>query len=154
MSPITRTLAAVAAIATVAAAGAAAAQDWRLPPTYGAVTLSAGFMPDPNVTSLQSGGSIDASRLGGGCTGFVAGAPDVDLHYTAGNFPLTISVVAQADTTLVVHGPDGRWYCNDDANGANPAIRFQRPASGLYDIYVGTYGNSQLAPAQLIITER
>jgi hypothetical protein len=154
MSPITRTFAAVAALASIAAAGVAAAQDWRLPPTYGTVTLSAGFLPDPHVTNLQSGGSIDAARLGGECRGFVANAPDVDLRYTSGNYNLTISVVSDADTTLVINGPDGRWYCNDDANGLNPSITFTGPRSGLYDIYVGTYGNSSLQPAQLLITER
>lgn len=154
MSPIARILAAGAALAAVATAGVAVAQNWRLPPAYGTVTLTAGFLPDPHVTSLSSGGSIDASRLGSPCVGFVADAPDVDLQYTADGRPLTISVVAQADTTLVINGPDRQWYCNDDTNGVNPSITFNSPQSGLYDIYVGTYASATNQPAQLIITER
>ena len=154
MSPIVRIFAVGAALAAMATAGVAVAQNWRLPPTYGTVTLTAGVLPDPHVTSLLSGGSIDARGLGGSCVGFVADAPDVDLQYTADGRALTISVVAEADTTLVINGPDGRWYCNDDANGFNPSVTFSRAQSGLYDIYVGTYASATNQPAQLMITER
>ena len=61
MSPIARIIAAGAALSAVAFAGVAAAQDYRLNPTYGAANLSAGFTPDPYVVNVQSGGSINAS---------------------------------------------------------------------------------------------
>jgi hypothetical protein len=66
---------------------------------------------------------------------------------------LIFSVRADSDTTLVINGPDGRWYCNDDANGVNPAFRFASPRSGQYDVWVGTYSNSGLRPARLFISE-
>jgi hypothetical protein len=152
---MTRFLVASAAIAT-ALIGAAAAQDFRQNPTYGTANLSAGFTPDPYVVNVQSGGSIDVgSTIGGSCRGFVANAPDVRLNYSSGSFPLIISVAASADTTLVVNAPDGRWYCDDDSgvSGLNPMVRFNSPASGQYDIWIGTYGNASLQPAQLAISE-
>lgn len=144
--------------ALLLAASPAAAQNWQLAPTYGTVALSSGFTPDPYNKQLSSGGVNDAARtIGGNCVGFVATAPDFDLNWTAGSgaLPLAISVTASADTTLVINGPDGRWYCNDDGgnNGFNPSVVFNNPQSGLYDIYVGTYGSGTNYPATLTISE-
>lgn len=146
---------AASALAMLAMAGAAEAQDWSLNPTYGSVSLSAGFSPDPYLISLQSGGSINsANSIGGNCRGYVANAPDFRLQYNAGGWPLIISVESGADTTLVVNAPNGRWYCNDDGgSGLNPSLRWDSPMSGQYDIYVGTYGNASLQNATLAISE-
>lgn len=155
MSPFVRILAAGAALAAVASTGIAAAQNYGLNPTYGTAQLNAGFTPDPYVVNVQSGGSINAQTLSSSCRGFIANAPDVRLNYSAGSYPLIISAASSADTTLVVNGPDGSWYCDDDGgnNGLNPAIRFNSPQSGQYDIWIGTYGNASLQPAQLHISE-
>jgi len=152
---------AAAAVFLVLATGSAVAQDYSAAPTYGAVTLTTGFTPDPNVVNVQSGGNVDASALNdrphtGNCVGNIADAPDVRLRYTAGSqFPLIISVDSRSDTTLVVNGPDGHWYCDDDGgvNGDNPAVRFAHPASGQYDIWIGTYGASALRDARLYFSE-
>jgi hypothetical protein len=155
MSPIARIIAAGAALSAVAFAGVAAAQDYRLNPTYGTATLSAGFTPDPYVVNVQSGGSINASSLSSSCRGFIANAPDVRLQYSSGSYPLIISANSSTDTTLVVNAPDGTWYCSDDegVNGMNPMVRFNNPQGGQYDIWIGTYGTASLAPAQLHISE-
>jgi hypothetical protein len=154
MSPIARILVASAAIAA-AFAGAASAQDYSQNPTYGTANLSTGFTPDPYVVNVQSGGSINAANIGSPCAGFIANAPDVRLNFAGGNLPLIISAAASADTTLVVNAPDGQWYCDDDSgnNGLNPMVRFNNPRSGQYDIWIGTYGNATLQPAQLNISE-
>jgi len=133
----------------------APAQDFNATPNYGTINLRTGFQPDPNVVRVQSGGNLDASRLDSTCAGFITSAPDVRLVYTAGDLPLIISVASRSDTTLVVNGPDGRWYCDDDGgvNGLNPAIRFNHPASGRYEIWVGTYGRAALRDARLNISE-
>lgn len=155
MSPIARTLAACAALAAIATASVAVAQNYSLNPNYGTLNLSAGFQPDPQVVNLQSGGSRNAQNLSSSCRGFISDAPDVRLNYSAGQYQLMISADSSTDTTLVVNGPDGSWYCDDDGgnNGLNPLIRFDNPASGQYDIWVGTYGSASLAPAQLYISE-
>ena len=155
MSPFVRLLAASAALA-VAAAGTAIAQNVSLNPNYGTVNLTAGFAPDPNVINVRSGGSLNAETLSPTCKGFISNAPDVRLNYTAGtSLPLIISANASADTTLVVNGPNGSWYCDDDSGeqGMNPMVRFATPASGQYDIWIGTYASATLQPAQLHISE-
>jgi hypothetical protein len=143
------------AAAACFAAAPAAAQDYNADPNFGTLTLASGFTPDPQVVAVRSGGEINAATISQSCQGFVSNAPDVRLNYTAGSLPLIISVAAEADTTLVVNGPDGSWYCDDDGgeNGMNPMVRFNAPASGQYDIWIGTYGNASLQPAQLNISE-
>lgn len=148
--------AAFCAGAVAALAGSAAhAQDWTLNPTYGSVSLNSGFTPDPYRVNLSSGGPINVSNsIGGSCRGYVANAPDFRLNYSAGSWPLIITVNSSADTTLVINGPDGRWYCDDDGGeGLNPRLEWGSPPSGQYDIYVGTYGSATLQPSTLIITE-
>lgn len=151
--PIVRKLA--VAVSLAAAALPAAAQDFNADPNYGTVRLAAGFTPDPQVIAVRSGGSLDANSISGSCRGFISSAPDVRLHYDAGSAPLIISVAASADTTLVVNGPDGSWYCDDDsgARGLNPMVRFNEPQAGRYEIWIGTYANASLQPAELHISE-
>lgn len=150
---IKRTVIAAALVAAVA--GPVAAQDYGLSPNYGGRSLSAGFTPDPVIVNLQAGGDRSASNVSSSCRGYVSNAPDFRLNYSSGSFPLIISVASSSDTTLVVNGPDGRWYCDDDSGvyGLNPAIRFNNPQSGQYDIWVGTYSSGSLASAALYISE-
>lgn len=155
MSPISRILAAAAAL-TFTAIGVASAQNYSQQPTYGTLNLSAGFPNDPRTVAVQAGGSTNAAQsIGGSCRGYIATAPDVRLNYAAGSLPLIISVASANDTTLVVNGPDGSWYCDDDGGnvGMNPSLRWGSPASGQYDIWIGTYGSASLVPATLAISE-
>ena len=141
--------------ASFATAAPAFAQDANADPNFRTINLRTGFTPDPQVISIRSGGEINAQSISSACTGFISSAPDVRLNYTAGSLPLILSVAAGADTTLVVNGPDGRWYCDDDGgvNGNNPMVRFNAPQSGRYEIWIGTYGNTSLQPGQLNISE-
>lgn len=144
--------AAVAALAVLPAS----AQNVNAQPNYGTISLRTGFTPDPQVIALSSGGEINAESISPDCRGYISNAPDVRLNFSGGSsLPLIISVASRADTTLVVNAPDGRWYCDDDTgvNGLNPMVRFNRPLSGRYEIWVGTYGNSSLQPANLHISE-
>ncbi|BDX00827.1 peptidase S1 [Maricaulis maris] len=143
-----------AGIAVASFAGLAAAQDWSANPTFGSVSLSAGFAPDPYTVAITAGGTIEASNISPSCRGMIANAPDFRLQYNAGSLPLYISAYSSADTTLVINGPDGSWYCNDDTNGLNPSLAWGSPMSGQYDIWIGTYGsNSDLASSTLRISE-
>ena len=155
MSRIARVLAAGVALAAVAVAPASA-QNYSLAPAYGAINLTSGFQPDPVVVAVQSGGPVNAAQsIGGACSGFVANAPDYRVNYTPGSLPLIISVNSSADTTLVINAPDGQWYCDDDGGnqGMNPAVRFNQPRAGQYDIWVGTYGSNTNSPSQLNVSE-
>jgi hypothetical protein len=141
----------VVAVVVCLYVGRAEAQNINLRPTFGSVTLKSGFLPDPYVKQLVAGGPIRTNL--GGVGAWVANAPDFKLYYTAGRFPLTIYAISRIDTTLLINQPDGTWIADDDSGGnLNPLIRWARPQSGRYDIYVGTFnqGNGQ---ATLYITE-
>jgi hypothetical protein len=125
-------------------------------PTYTTVRLTSGFQPDPHNETVRSGGELNASSVGDECTGFVASAPDVNLEWTAGSgaLPLIIKATSEHDVTLVVNGPDGTWFCDDDGgSGTNPLLRFEHPAAGQYNIWVGTYDSSETFESTLSITE-
>jgi hypothetical protein len=143
-------LAALACVVTPAVA-----QNISASPTYGTYNLSGGFQPDPTNVSVSSGGNIDASKLGNGCTGFIASAPDVRLNYEPGSLPLIISVSSSADTSLAINLPDGSWLCDDDGGnqGMNPSITLRNVQSGQYDIWVGTYGETDAKRATLSFSE-
>ena len=148
-------LASTVVLAAALAGLPAAAQNIDGRPNYGTVNLRAGFTPDPHVVAVRSGGNIDASRVDSDCRGYISAAPDVRVVYSSGSYPLIISASSSSDTTLVVNAPDGSWHCDDDGgvNGMNPSIRFNRPASGRYEVWVGTYGTTDTRPAQLHISE-
>jgi hypothetical protein len=111
-----------------------------------------GYVDDPFRVELLAGGAVDIASLG--YYGYVADAPDFDLYYTSGPYRLTIKVESAAsDTVLLVNAPDGSWHFNDDTNGLNPAISFNKPMDGLYDIWVGTFDDGGYVDATLAITE-
>lgn len=129
------------------------APDISLEPTYGDVELDEGFLPDPYEVSLRAGGSLEVDV--GSCSyGYVAQAPDIDLYYTtAGGSDLHIYVESDDDTTLLVNRPDGNWTCDDDGHeGLNPLVTIPSASQGLYNIWVGTYGDD-LTDATLHISE-
>ena len=128
------------------------AQDASIEPSGGTVTLAAGFVPNPFTIAIVAGGAEDIDRLGH--FGSVADAPNLSLLYEAGVFPLTISVTeAEADTVLLINDPSGAWHYNDDTTGMHPAITFSRPASGRYDIWIGTFLDDSPVDSVLAITE-
>src|SRR5207253_3139596 len=69
--------------------------------------------------------------------------PDFRLQYTAGDtFPLSFYARSDADTTLLIRTPDGKWLADDDAGGnLNPLITIKKPMTGEYNIWVGTFGD-------------
>jgi hypothetical protein len=138
---------------TTRAGGAATGIDPGAEPAYGNVELTAGFTPDPYTLDLTPGGDNDARSVDESCAGQVASAPDFDLYYTPGAFPLYIYVESDDDTTLVINTPDGEWICDDDSGvGLNPGVGFKAPAAGLYDIWVGRFGGAE-GSATLNISE-
>jgi hypothetical protein len=129
---------------------------------YGVVSLAPGFMPDPNVTMVTSGGSLRASQAGapGNCAGYVTAAPDKILRLTGTSPNLQVRVVCPnaraltpSDTTLVINTASGGWRCADDTNGANPSINLDGATAGQYDIWVGSYQAGARATCRLEISE-
>ena len=121
--------------------------DFSLAATFFDETIVTGFTPDPIDYPLQAGGYLSAGDALEGCAGFVADAPDVRITYQAGDdYPLRFFVEGAADTTLLINRPDGAWFCNDDRREGdlNPEIVFDRPMTGQYDIWVGTYDSPEV----------
>lgn len=127
--------------------------DPEAKPTFGQMKLKAGFAPDPFKKELLAGGELNTKL--GGVAAWVAKAPDFKLFYEAGKFSLTIHAESDEDTTLLINLPDGTWVANDDGkdNGLNPLLRFEKPQSGRYDIWVGTFKKGITPKAKLLITE-
>lgn len=133
-----------------------------LEPAYGTIELAAGFLPDPHQVEILAGGVFDASAtIDSACRGWIAEAPDYRLNFTASTNPLlTISATStdaatnvSNDTTLVINDPQGNWHCNDDSEGLNPAVAFDQPLSGQYDIWIGTYSEGDFFQSTLSISE-
>lgn len=123
---------------------------------FATIRLEAGFMPDPYEVALLAGGPTElGGELGAECVGHVnVEQPEVVLEYVADGSPLYIFVESGDDTSLLVRGPDGTWYCSDDApdRGLDPLVLVADPRSGRYDVWVGTVGEA-LADAMLMISE-
>ena len=149
-----RIFAAALAGLALSAAAPALAQDYNATPTFGEFHLTPGFTPDPGLLSVQSGGSIDAADWSKTCKGFIANAPDLRMYWDGtGSLSLIISAVSNADVTLVVNGPNGEWYCDDDSgDGSNPSLTLT-PTAGRYEIWVGTYASGETRPAVVSVSE-
>lgn len=141
------------AVLAALAAAPAVAQDGSLTANYGEIRLRSGFTPDPYRVPIIAGGSVNGGLLPGACTGMISDAPDFEVNYTAGSLPLVFRTMASEDTTLIINGPNGEWYCDDDGFGDGDAeVKFNRPQTGIYDIWIGTFGGGTTS-ATLLITE-
>jgi hypothetical protein len=154
---------AAAAAAVGLAAAPALAQDYSLDPNFGTYEMVSPFDPDPFILNdIIAGGSVRVYETIEGCNGHVSEAPDLRVNFVAGSgLPLTFAVVSTEgyDTTLLINGPDGTWYCNDDVGGddsslvLNSGLTFNNPQSGQYDVWVGTFGEGENFPVVFAVTE-
>ena len=144
------------AISGLALSSPVLAQDFDADPNYGEFHLSPGFDPDPGLLSLLAGGDVDAASKFEDCQGYISAAPDVRLFgegESQSGLTLKISAISNADTTLVVNGPDGSWYCDDDSGeDSNPSVELS-PTAGRYEIWIGTYSSGETKRAVLGISE-
>ena len=127
-------------------------------PHFGTHRLRAGFTPDPHEISITAGGSVDVSYLRGDCVGHASLRPDAQLFWSGRSDYITFRFLPDQDgddTTLIINAPDGSWHCNDDAYSGtlDPALTFNNPAEGRYDIWVGTYHDGEFISGKLIVTE-
>ena len=125
------------------------------PPRYGKQVLAPGFEPAPFRFAVVSGGEHDvkALNLGDNCLGFVMSDPDYAVHLERGFSQIAFLVDSAEDATLIVNLPDGRWLCNDDANGLNPALVFRDAAAGVYRLWIGSYAAETYSNSTLWISE-
>jgi hypothetical protein len=133
-------------------------QDDTIDTTSGAGYINAALpdYPDPLVTTMLSGGPVDASTLSAGCVGNIFNVPDAQIELTS-RLPLFrvyfTAAETSMDTTLVVQLPDGSFVCNDDFQGSNPLVEIGEPQQGTYFVWVGTFGSTNdFFPGYLVIT--
>ena len=117
-------------------AGVATALDAAATPTSGSAQLGSIWSPDPQEVQVEIGTDVTMTE----CPGFYSSAPSFNLNYD-GEGPLFVyaRTAGDDDLTLAVNLPDGTWVCNDDAEGLNPGLRFDRPIAGLHGIWVGSF---------------
>lgn len=97
----------------------------------------------PNHYSVIAGGSQSLRNCGWDHSGHVISRPD--FEFQIGGLEsynhLQLRVNGSCDTVLMVHAPNGQWYFNDDGWGnLHPLLNVTHPRSGIYNIWVGTYG--------------
>ena len=143
---------AVAALSITAAAAQAQCPEVGRPAKE--FTIREGFPVDPNIHNVTAGGNLDLNQcasLPG--KGWVTGQPDFVVNYQTKNggrssFTLTFRTKSQTDTVLLINGPDGKWYYNDDGGEAlNAKLSFSRAAPGRYNVWVGTLREDSRAPS-------
>jgi heat shock protein HslJ len=123
---------------------------------YVSLDIQAGNPLDPFIVSVNGGGELNASALGGECNGYINPSPVVRVNWQGEADISNIFFYSDHDPTLIIQSPDGAFHCNDDANRLllDPSITFQKPQKGVYNIWVGSYYPDQLLPGMLIITTR
>lgn len=96
----------------------------------------------PNSYNVTAGGNQALSNCGFNHVGYVISSPDFEfqLNGLEAYGRLNIRVTGSCDTVLLVNDANANWYYSDDADGLHPAIDLMNPRSGVYDIWVGTYG--------------
>jgi len=131
--------------------------DETAEPNFGTLELTSGFVPDPQTKEIISGGSVDASYLGGQCRGYATRAPDYAVEYEVETGFVTLLrfyFEGAGDTTLIINSPSGAWLCNDDSyDTVSPTVDVDDPVSGRYDIWIGSYVSGQTVLGTLSITE-
>jgi len=129
-------------------------------PITGTFRLAEDFTPDPFTVRLNSGGTVEVSRLNlcTGCRGYATRSPDIKLIWTGSSSDLRIYFEADdnsKDATIIVNTPNGTWLGNDDAFSGtrNPMLRLSGYGEGRYDIWVGSYNSGEYISGTLTITE-
>ncbi len=140
----------MAACAIALFSGPAFAQqcpDWH----QNGVTIStdAETLWSPQRYPLTVGGGLDLSRCGE-VPGFghVTVAPSFTISYDSRNtgYDLDFRVESQCDTVMLINDAGAGWHYNDDEDGTlNPRLRLAAAPSGIYDVWVGTFGQQTCA---------
>lgn len=99
----------------------------------------------PVAYSIVAGGNINLANcrdLPG--IGYVIQSPDFSMLYQSDMaYELELRTEGSCDTVLLVNSGSANWYFDDDSgSNYNGRIRITNPSSGRYDIWVGTYSQS------------
>ena len=136
--------AAALAFAGLAPLAASACPDWQYAGVSNLGGLSGSYLYTPRHWNVVAGGNVDLGRCSAPGFGYVISQPDFEFTFQndQGYGRLEISVQANCDTVLLVNDANGNWHFNDDTNGLQPQVDVYGAPSGVYDVWVGTYGGS------------
>ncbi|MEL6953829.1 MAG: hypothetical protein AAFN09_12715 [Pseudomonadota bacterium] len=136
------------AVAAVLSSGfmavpAAACPDWQYSGRSNLGTLGGQFLYTPRYWSVVAGGNVNLANCAAPGTGYVISQPDFEFTFNndGGYNRLELSVQASCDTVLLVNDANGNWHFNDDTNGLQPQVNVFGAPSGVYDVWIGTYGS-------------
>lgn len=138
-----KTLALSVAVVLASAGTAMACPDWTQPGVQTFSTTGQDLY-SANGYTVTAGGNVDLAACAVPGTGYVISQPDFEFSLSgmAQYNRLNIRVNANGcDTVLLVNDAAGNWHFNDDMSGFNPSLDINS-ADGVYDIWVGTYSNS------------
>lgn len=122
---------------------AAPSLDPTAAPAVGRLDFGPQTRIDPRLIFDVQPSQTEAFGMGEGCAGFITpGQPDVVISAQPGLPQLMVYMVSDADGTLVISGPDGRLYCNDDFEQLNPGVMIPNPMPGDYAVFAGTYSGT------------
>lgn len=117
-------------------------------PAYGRFDLPAEGTVLVEVSIVVDEERVSAGEVASGCSGAINPARPDAIVTIPGPEPHVWfeATSADADTTLVVVGPDGSSQCNDDYAGMNPAVELADAQPGDYAVWIGVYsGGGSLA---------
>lgn len=116
-------------------------------PVLGRIEFGPETRLDPRFIFDIQPSQSEAFGMGRGCAGFITPSqPDLVISAQPGLPQLMVYMASEADGTLVVSGPDGTLYCNDDFEQLNPGVMIPNAPAGDYAVFAGTYsGNGGVA---------
>lgn len=114
---------------------------------------------DPLTQEITAGGDVPAFNLDTGttaCTGFINAEPSLVFDWSGEAEALRVYFEGDSDATMLIRGPDGAFFCNDDADGSrnlNPLVEIAAPAEGQYSVYIGSFDPVHVVEGTLTITD-
>ena len=112
-------------------------------PILGRIEFGPETRIDPRIIFDVLPSETEAFGMGEGCAGFITPSqPDLEIGAQPGLPQLMVYMASDVDGTLVVVGPDGTLYCNDDFDQLNPGIMIPNAQQGDYAVFAGTYSGT------------
>jgi hypothetical protein len=96
----------------------------------------------PFTYDVVAGGTLDLSDCADvPGTGYIISTPDFSMNYDHNqDYELEFRASGDCDVVLLVNDSSGDWhFSDDDGDGFDSLLRLTNPATGRYDVWVGTY---------------
>ena len=126
--------------------------DVNAEPVFGLVQLQPGFNAQNMRMPVEAGGTANPrfNNTEEYCAGSFSTAPSMAIDWSGGT-RLSFLAESEGDLTLAIRTPDGSWVCDDDSGGElNPAVKVEIAPAGMYQVWVGTFGDEPESGTLLI----